>query len=595
MLDIKEKFDTFLRTYIDKKLDSLVPVLFLLNLQGKPYTLNHHYQFEYLFNFPRPKRTVVKCARQVGKTFSIIASNILTAWLLDYYRTLYILPRYEQTKRISNEMYKPFVDHSGFKKYRVDSNCAEGINYRSFTNGSDTYFSFAFLDVDRVRCISGVSDIKLDESQDLQWQYVPVIEETTSAMIKHGYISYSGTPKTLDNTLTELWKDSSMAEWVTKCDSCNHYNIPTLEHDVLKMIGKTGVICSKCGNSIDCSKGSYVHAVPEKRSSMSGYHIPQIVHPVHYRYPNKWQDVLYKMRVYPQSKFYNEVLGLECDSSMKMITREHLIKACYSGDIPRDPNDLEHATSIRRLYPILVMGVDWGGGGGEDSVSYTSGAVGGIRPGSDVIETVYAFKLSRYLQPMEETNIIKELFVKFNPTFLAHDFGGAGALRETLLLQAGIPEDRLVPYTYILSPSKAVISYNSPDVGFRSSYSIDKTRSLLILCEMLKARKILFPKWETVNTLEIDGSPITLLQDFEHLYQDVIERASGSDLVRIATSAKKSDDFVHATNYMASTVWYSMQKYPNLAEANQLRLTTEDIENISPILVPSIRALADHR
>ncbi len=73
-----------------------------------------------------------------------------------------------------------------------------------------------------------------------------------------------------------------------------------------------------------------------------------------------------------------------------------------------------------------------GGGGGEESDSYTAVAIGGVRPGQDIVECIYATKTNKSLEPHIETKYILELFKKFKPKFVAHDYGGAGALRETL-------------------------------------------------------------------------------------------------------------------------------------------------------------------
>jgi hypothetical protein len=42
-----------------------------------------------------------------------------------------------------------------------------------------------------------------------------------SAQIEYGFYQFSGTPKTIDNTLNALFKDSTMAEWIIKCGAVN--------------------------------------------------------------------------------------------------------------------------------------------------------------------------------------------------------------------------------------------------------------------------------------------------------------------------------------------------------------------------------------
>ena len=78
-----------------------------------------------------------------------------------------------------------------------------------------------------------------------------------------------------------VWNRSSQAEWVIRCEHCNKFNIPNPEQDLLKMIGKRGPVCAKCGQPVFPKNGGYVHARPERQLSFPGYHISQTVHPLH--------------------------------------------------------------------------------------------------------------------------------------------------------------------------------------------------------------------------------------------------------------------------------------------------------------------------
>jgi hypothetical protein len=563
------------------KLKSLIPVMPLLTLEGEPYHLQDHFQFEPFFSLERTKRFVLKCGRQVGKTQNVCGRNLLTSWMVKYFRSLFVLPRHEQAKRLSNGVMKAFVDESPVKHLFVNKSCDQSILERSYTTFSRQYFSFAFLDPDRIRSISNISDLYFDEAQDINWEFIPIIGEVTTAAKKFGFINFTGTPKTLDNTLTTLWEDSSQAEWITKCKSCNHFNIPDLDNDVLAMIGKKTCVCAKCGKDLDCSFGTYIHKFPNRRASFAGYHIPQIIHPLHYnyhKYPGKWSEILYKQRSYSKSKFLNEVLGIEYDSLDKLLTATQLMSVCKEEDL----NTLQSGLERRKKAKLTVMGIDWGGGG-EESTSFTAVAIGGVQVGSDEINSYYMVKFSRNLQPTEEAKRILELYQMFKPDLIAHDYGGAGALRETLLIQAGIPMNKIVPYTYVFSPNKPVISFNPPKDGYRSSYSLDKTRSLNILCAMIRAGKIKFPSWDSSKYDEkletLDRKRVSLLLDFTHIQEETRENSRGAMAVIITKTPKESDDLAHAVNYMASSIWYTEQRYPDLADATNIKLTEEDVKS----------------
>jgi len=578
--DLIKNFEFLSGLYRDGKLNSIIPLMPLLQLEGEPYGLIDHFQFEPLFSLTRPKRSVLKCARQVGKSQNVCGRNLILSWLIPYFRSLFVLPRFEQTKRLSTGIVKQFIDESPFKQLFVDKTCEQSILEKSYLRTmARQYFSFAFLDPDRVRSISNISDLYFDEVQDLNWDFIPVIGEVTSAAKQFGFLNFSGTPKTLDNTLTALWQDSSQGEWITKCGGCNKYNIPDLEHDVMEMIGGKTCVCAKCKKELDCSTGTFVHKFPERRASFAGWHVPQIVHPLHYnysKYPGKWDEILYKQRTYPKARFLNEVLGIEYDSLDKLMTQSQLASACDD----RLRNEYRDALKNRKGCPIVAMGVDWGGGG-QESMSFTTIAVGGVPAGQDSIQTFYMEKLDRNMEPQDEVTRILQIFRDFRPDFIAHDYGGAGALRETMLLQAGVPLERVIPYTYVFSPGKAIISYNQATAGYRSSYSLDNTRSILVLCAMIRAGKVRFPSWKTSAEMQINGVDISLAMDFTHIQEERSQTPRGSDIVLIKTTPKKSDDVVSAVNYMASTLWYTQQRYPNLAQAVNISLSPQDLADLN--------------
>ncbi len=806
-----------------KNTKDLIPFFFMLSLDGSVFSLKKHFQFEPVFSLERAKRLCLMCARQVGKSVSICSRSLLLGWLFPGYRCLFVLPRFEQTKRLSNDTMKLLINTSPYKDVFVDSSCDQTALFRSFNNNSVQYFQYAFLDPDRIRGIQSISDVIYDECissssiitcedpieikkikstkelaslnrngyivpsiaeaaqyrgirncfritledgkyveatidhrfptnlgwktteelaeyvyfnqtknsdriesnsntndygntsegrlhlsnkqinskipiqpqlettqiqlpqmpditeirnartllereqklrhrlintaqsifgdiclftkpvlstqskpnpihstsseeqrkcsitsskikanlskivkieyagyqevydiavagtntffangiavhncQDINWDFMPVIDAVTDAVERWGFKTYSGTPKTLDNTLTSLFEDSSQAEWVTKC-GCGKFNIPSIDHDLLKMIGRDTCICAACGKPLDCSKGAFVHRFPKKRQEFSGYHVSQVTHPLHYTHPEKWLDLLYKMKNYHQSRFYNEVLGIPCDSAEKLITQSELQQLCSEDD-----NTLENAINKSKSFSFRAIGIDWGGGG-DETQSYTAIALGGLFPGQEVIEVVYAVKLNRNMPSWEQAEYILDLVKKFNPNFIAHDYGGAGCDKETILIQAGFPLDKVAPFTYTVSSAKPIISYNPPISGYRCSYSLDKMRSIVVLVHMMKARKIRFPSWESMTEVDTGVGTISLLEDFLYINAERIERPRGSDVIQITKTPRKSDDFVHAVNYLCSCVWYSHQRYPNIAEAANMQLTAEDVAALHPL------------
>jgi len=802
---------------------SLCPALWMLRIKGKPYTLKNHFMFEPMFRLDLPRRTLFKSSRQVGKSQNLCGSRLLKSVTMPYYNILFVSPRFEQVKRLSNQVMRPLIEDAVAKPVFLDDISEQSILERSFATRSIQHYSFAFMDCERIRgistqenvidesctdsevktynldcstatiikklseikpgdlvesfnsggeivpsivekawcagerecfrisledgsyiegtidhhiptsrgymrveeviehvygterddrgsvrggsdtvdlgnitrgrlcgyseeiqgkphheaegiCLGEVSNVVRVQSkrtvddrewwlrgllgvvehispsdlclftsdtapeqpsdgytdavdrthaddvwtaggqyghlkpsrivkiehigvhkvydltvagtnafvannvavhncQDINWDFLPVISETLSGSERWRNQLYTGTPKTFENTIEKLWQESSMAEWGTKC-SCGNWNIAGLGQDLIKMIGKKTCICAKCGKKIYPETGMWIHSNPDMRPTFAGYHVCQIVHPYQYNNPANWAELLYKMRVYPIAKFYNECLGETWDSSSRLMTMTALVAIASEYH-----NSLTAALSRMKYYSHITMGIDWGGGG-DASGSFTAIVIAGLRSGTDVIEVIYARKTPTYTTPADETKIILELIKLFNPILVAHDYGGAGAIRETLLLQTGYPLAKIVPYTYVFAPTQQVIRYVKAEKGYRSSYNIDKPRSLRVLCAMMKAGKIRLPSWDTSRYCPVTGE--TLFEDFLNILEDRHERDKGPDILLVTKVAAKSDDTVHALNYAASCIWYMQQRYPDISEAMEISIMQEELNKISP-------------
>jgi hypothetical protein len=89
---------------------SLEPILpLVLNLNGKPYSINNHYPFAPLFRVLMPKNQVWCTGRQVSKSTSLAAHGVVVANSVPFFKTLFITPLYEQIRRFSNNYVRPFI------------------------------------------------------------------------------------------------------------------------------------------------------------------------------------------------------------------------------------------------------------------------------------------------------------------------------------------------------------------------------------------------------------------------------------------------------------------------------------------------------
>jgi hypothetical protein len=202
------------RVYRYGKIPSLVPLLpQLLNLDGKPFSLKDHFPFEPIYKrFGIPRFMIMKCGRQVSKSTSLATEGILQSAVNSHFKTLYVTPLYEQIRRFSSNYVRKFINDSPVRQALIGEAAAAGaqnVLQRTFSNGSIMFFTFCFLDADRVRGIPA-DKLAIDEVQDINWDFLEILKHCLSAS-EYGLQQFSGTPKTKDNTIERLWQQSSMA------------------------------------------------------------------------------------------------------------------------------------------------------------------------------------------------------------------------------------------------------------------------------------------------------------------------------------------------------------------------------------------------
>ncbi len=551
----------------EHKIHTLAPLLpLLLNLEGKPYSLRDHFPFETFFSTWMPRKLVWKTARQVSKSTSLASHGLILSSAVPYFKTLYVTPLFEQIRRFSNNYVRPFIEQSPIKSLLINSKTENSVLQRSFSNWSVMYFSYAFLDADRTRGIKA-DKVAFDECQDLNPDFIPVILETMShAREGFGIAQFTGTPKTKDNTLEKLWSKSSQGEWAIPCMNCKHLNFPVLGVDLQKMIGPVrsdisehlpGVICAKCRLPVHPRLGRWVHRYPEKRYTFAGYHVPQILMPIHYSNPEKWSILVGKQNSMQASVFHNEVLGESYDLSTKLLSQTDLERAgCLNV------NDENVAVGLINKYTMRVLAIDWGGGG-EDGVSFTTVAVLGLN-NNGVIDVIFGAKSLTPHDHLGEAAWCLHYFNKFQCSLACHDYTGAGSLRETFMIQAGLPRQRCLPVQYVRTASRNIINFVPATVQHpRDYYRIDKARSLQLTCYAIKLGYIRLFRYDYEN----DEAP-GLLHDFLALIENKIDTGRGAgEVYSIVRNENFSDDLAHCVNLGACLIWHSTSSWPRFSEA----------------------------
>lgn len=555
------------------KIQTLSPLLpLLLNLDGKPYSLKNHYQFEPIFRTRRAKKTLLISGRQVSKSTSEAADGVVQANCIPYYKILYVTPLFEQARRLSSNYVRKFIDQSPVRHLFQGVKTENSVLQKSFSNFSLMHFSFAMDSADRVRGIS-TDRVSYDECQDMDRDHFSIIEETLSAS-PWGFVQYAGTPKTRENTISGLHGMSSQAEWFIPCHACGKDNICSTEFDLDKIIGPywkpadgqpfIGTICAnpKCRRIIDPADGFWVHRYPERRWSFAGYHIPQPIMHLHYSSHSKWAHILAKREGagnYTPAKYHNEVLGEACGSGSQLVSLDEL-NAASTLPWKNNPREMDSAAKQSLKYDYRVLAIDWGGGG-EDEISLTTMAVLGWLSNGQ-IHVIWGRRLMTPHDHVGEAEVCRQVYSAFRCHFIAHDYTGAGALRETVLRHRRVPLDRIIPIAYVGPVKRNIMSPKAAtDIHPRNHYILDKSRSLQLVCACIKFKMIRFFQPDFIST-DDPG----LIQDFLGLVENKIPTKRASDIYTIQKHAMLSDDFAQAVNIGSCALWHMTKRWPNLGE-----------------------------
>ncbi len=571
-----------IRANLGNKCPTTEPLLpLLLNLKGQPYTIGDHFPFSPIFRHRRPRKLILKTGRQVSKSTSLAADGVVVSFLHPFFTTLYVTPLFEQIRRFSNNYVRPFIEESPLKHLLLGQNAEQNVLQRSFSNFSKMQFSYALLDADRIRGITA-DKVAIDEVQDMDSDHIPIILETMSYS-KYEMSQYTGTPKTIDNTIEGLWQQSSQGEWFIPCFSCGHWNIPSMHHDLEKMIGgirddisaeRPAIVCAKCSKPINPRFGRWVHRYPDRRWDFAGYHVPQVIMPIHYESADKWATLVGKRdgwEAQPHT-FYNEVLGESYDVGQKLITLTELQDAAI---LPWENNPLEPdpaALASVKNYSRRVLSVDWGGGG-EAGISLTTLAVLGYLPNGH-IDCIWAKRLSTPHDHLGEAEECLHWYQKFSCDYLAHDYTGAGILRETFMVQTGLSLSKILPIAYVRAATKAPM-YHVPKTVLhpRDHYRVDKTRTLLYTTMFIKMKSLRFFKWDR-KSAEQPG----LISDFLSLVENKVETKQASDIYTIVRAAGLPDDFAQAVNIGCASLWHVTQQWPDFAKIAGMRVTAQQVD-----------------
>ena len=524
----------------------------LLHLDGNPFNLTDYPFYNEVYDGSYDA-TLLKTARQVAKSTTLSNFLIAEACTKPHWKSLFVSPSQEQTTKFSQTRVGKTIFYSPeIRKRWVSKDLSSRVFQKMFTNGSEIAFSYAADDPDRVRGVSA-DRVAYDEVQDILYdEVIPVINECMSNS-DFAYETYCGTPKSMENTIEQLWQWSTQTEWVMKCDRCNRHQYYVDD----RCLGKHGVVCLKCGGYINVREGQWIdtHVYPKGHvgKRIKGFHVPQVILPknVPAAMPpdlknqelaqKRWQRILEKHDAYPPSKFKNEVMGVSDAVGTRLISKEELEGLCQ----PYEITDVPANNMLLQNLKGIVAGVDWSGGGMANTTSRTVLWIWGITQGgpqhSYRLKTLY-FKIYPETNPISGGVIdhICEMCNRYDVSLIFGD-AGEGALANANLRER-LGTHRAMQIQYRGSSSGGGSSNVKPFYWNKiDRFLADRTTMIDHYFMFIKRQGVIFPN---IKQMQIP------IKDLLNEYEEVTN--SGRKVWRHAPS--QPDDCLHAQvfGWMAS-------------------------------------------
>lgn len=492
-----------------------------MRLDGSPWRFtNRPYIYPIINN--NCKRILMLAARQVEKSTTLAGTMLSQGCLNPNKSYLYVSPTMKQTGVFSRKKIDEVFETSpllragfypGVKGFKVEE--------KRLKNHTTLYFRSAFHDADGIRGITS-SSTQFDEIQDILQEVIPVVEACSQKQLDAQF-RYSGTPKTLDNTIHRQWEISTQKEWHVKCTGCGKYNL--LDIDCV-LLDKPGIWCKKCQHILHSNQGLWVSG---KISDLDGYRLPYII--LHEKYID-WKDLFFKIRNHDTGTLMNETFGMSYDNGVKPLTREQLIRACDSERMMWSEIPVEYQGN--RMF----AGIDWGGG----NTGFTVLTIGYFDNSYQKFRIVFAKRfIGREAEPDNVVPAIAKLLLLFNVRIVGADWGFGigfnGPLKKLL--------PREITYvTFRHSIIKKFIAYDE----VAETYVTNRTEVMTHLFNRIKSEKVSFYRWS----------------DFEDIGKDYLNITSefSEQLRQVRYIHTQPDDSFHSAVYCYTAYMLVIKEIP---------------------------------
>lgn len=500
---------------------------FLFKLRGEPYSLKDHIQMRDFFDKEYVRDTIILAGRQISKSMSLSRSEILDCITTPNLQVLYVAPLQSQAQRYSTLYTKEAIQSCPFavklqskelEGVLSDTKIMKAVGHQSFANGAGLQLMYAKTSPDRARGIMA-DRIDFDEVQDQLFDTVPIITQSLKAS-KYGIRKFTGTAKTLDNTIERLWQQSSKREWVMKCEHCGYENIPTKDGGIANMPQPDGMHCvnPRCRKKLNVRNGRWIAFSPERDTSFRGFHIPQVIVPFMVEREVNWALIWNDIQKLPESLVMQEVFGISESSGSRLIDESIIRKQSTLPSMDKLRYNLDR-------YVMTLSGIDWGG---AEENSFTVHVIIGVR--ADLrVDVLYAQRYHAMDPDYMYLNMAKAHHL-YHCTACAADYGLG--FQNNLIMKNRFGMN-VVQMNFVRQNTP--LQFNATNRG-DDRWSIDKTSGLRAMFMAIKYGRVYFPPY-----LEFKPYTDDLLSPFEHVVE-----SSGLTHIIYQRDPARPDDFAMA-------------------------------------------------
>jgi hypothetical protein len=530
------------------------PSLFPRAFDNKPLTFSEYPQVYSVLQFlPGVGSITTKGARQLSKTVSLTARQLMLTHLIDGFSSLYIVP-YPQQKKVYGTRLKDMYQR--FRIAQKHTNFRNNLYLKEFPTGQeDGVISAGLIMIVNMLTNSDAArggtfdELIFDELQDID----PNLIEETLQLNQASRLRttlYSGSSKTTDTYLETAFQMSTASEWVVKCAHCGFENWADLDcqysgpegvRDIMDMIQPQGPSCLCCGKVFRPETGRVVMRHPERLKTYDlGIHIPQIMVPGIVNNPARWRQIV-RTKKGDRRKYLNETLGVAVSEGESEISEAQLKAICTLK--------LSHTERVTkaftRQYRIVVSGIDYGGSDHQTNfkgkTSFTRHVIIGID--HDDERHIDILHMSQHSGRAYEEIIDTILYNhrKFGATAFGVDHGGGDYYNH--ILRDRYPSNRFFVYDYS-GPNTAYIA--EPQVEhFPNTWMLNRTESISKMFGFIKTKRYRCYDW--------DEARADLMEILNLHRAPQRNDQTGRKYFRYIRPSTKVDDLVHALNFATVT------------------------------------------